>query len=133
MSNPLREATGKKRQSSSGIDLYDVLIATKEYAKDEKEKAILKTLCSISPAFEAMVTRTEEASRDQIYLIESRMRRLEEKVERGFARMEICIRNLEAGIKDLDVSALTLSRSPPHRESPNISRSVMPSESSNDP
>jgi hypothetical protein len=139
MSNPLREAIGKKRQPSSVIDLYDVLTATKKYAKDEKEKAILKTLCSISPAFEAMVTRTEEARRDQSYFIESfissheaRMRRLEEKFERGFARMDICFRNLDAILKDLDVSDLTLNRSSPSRNRSVISRSVIPSESSNE-
>jgi hypothetical protein len=139
MSNPLREATGRKRQPSSVINLYDVLTASKEYAKDEKEKAILKTLCSISPAFEAMVTRTEEARRDQSYFIESfissheaRMRRLEEKFERGFARMDICFRNLDAILKDLDVLDLTPNRSSPNSNYSAVSRSVKPRESSNE-
>jgi predicted nucleic acid-binding Zn-ribbon protein len=100
-------------------DIHDVMVANREYTRELEERAALRALRSLSPALEAMATRTEEALKDQVYFIESfissheaRMRRLEKKLERGFARLETRIIDLETSIKELDISSQSQGPSP---------------------
>jgi hypothetical protein len=100
------------RYSPPERDIHDVMVANREFIREQEERAAIRALRSLSPALEAMVTRTEEALKDQTYLIESfissheaRMRRLEKKLERGFARLETRIIDLETSIKELEISS----------------------------
>jgi hypothetical protein len=135
MSNPQEEPAGEIRYPPPGLDVYEFLLSTEEY---RKEQDALGALRKISPALEALVKRTEEALTGCTFLIkcfssshETKMERLEKKVKRGLARVESRIINLESCIEDLDFSNLGQPHSP-IRERSAFSVSTTPSESSDD-
>jgi hypothetical protein len=87
-------------------DINDDMMAFREYARSQEDKAILRNLRALSPALEAMVERIEEELRSHTKLIkdfisshETRMRRLERKLERGFTRLETRICDLETSLR----------------------------------